>query len=540
MRALLPRLPLLLIPVALFAWLFHPAMLDITNIGWVLRGTDNGENALGMHAWLHAGNGFVHTGLLNAPEGISLLFTDSNPLLGLILKPLAVILPNNVQFVGPWIALSLFLHSFFAWRLLRPYAPDAVTLWAGVALMSIVPTLLQRFYHVNLMAHWLILCALWLFVDPRRARNLAAWAVLVLGTVLIHSYLLLMVAAIWGSAMLERFAAALHARERIRLVVGSAAILTATGAVALSLGAGGSYVSTGSYGFFAMPLDALWNPDTDSYSRFLPAISQREGRGFEGFQYLGLGLLILLPLGLAAGWKGAPRDCEGDVLRRLRWLIPALVVLTLLALSNSVDIAGQRLLRLPLPAFLEPVTDMVRASGRLFWPVTYTLIFAALVAAYRMHLRRARLLLLALVALQLLDLLGMSTAIRRFHADEARVRLYAHTPDPRWDALISQSREIAFESPDVTRNLQVFQDIAWRAVSAGKPVRTVYAARTATTTELRQRRETAAFRRGALVPGRLYVLIAGTIPPPGARTLRIDGVTVIPAIPLTRSVSWPR
>ena len=57
LRAGLPLLPMALIAILLFLWAYHPAMLDPTQLGWVLRGGDNGENALGMHAFLHQADG---------------------------------------------------------------------------------------------------------------------------------------------------------------------------------------------------------------------------------------------------------------------------------------------------------------------------------------------------------------------------------------------------------------------------------------------------------------------------------------------------
>ncbi|MFD1786861.1 DUF6311 domain-containing protein [Sphingomonas floccifaciens] len=524
------RLPLILLPLALFAWFFHPAMLDPTNIGWILRGTDNGEGALGLHAWLHGGHGFLRTGLLNAPEGVSLLFTDSNPLVALLLTPFAGLLPADFQMVGPWILFCLVLHVAFARALLKDYAPDTATLWIGVALLSLLPTLYARYVHWNLMPHWLILWALWLFVSPRRASNLQAWGLLMLGAVLIHSYLLVMVAAIWASAMLERFATAPSPRDRLRIVIGALVIAAMTAGIALALGAGGSYAPTNTYGFFAMPLDALWNPATDSYSVFLPATTQRDGRDFEGFQYLGLGLLILLPLALAVAGRTKPRAEEAGVLRRLLWLAPALAVLTLVAVSNWPHFAGSPVGKLPLPTFLAPITDMVRASGRLFWPTAYTLVFAGIVALYRLSLPRARLLLAALLAVQFFDMLGMHIAIGGFHAREVAHSVYEKTPDPRWDTLIAGARDIAFEPADVTLDLQRFQEIAWRAVKAGKPVRSLYAARTPVETQLRQARESAAFQRGERVAGRMYVLIAGAKPPAGMPAVAIDGVYVVPAV----------
>ncbi|MBS0283981.1 MAG: hypothetical protein JSS15_06120, partial [Proteobacteria bacterium] len=343
----LARLPLILLPVALFLALFHPATLEVGNVGWLLRGSDNGENALGTHAWLHDRDaGCARTTLLNAPEGVPVLFTDSNPLVTLAAKPLARLLPADAQLVGPWVMLCLFLQTWFAWLLLRRYAPDPLSLWCGVALLAAPPTLLNRYIHTNLFAHWLILWALWLFTDPRRSRSPLHWAALLFVAALVHSYLLVMVAAIWASAGMMTFWQG-GGGERLRIAVAAIATLGAVVLVERWLGAGGRFAVTGTYGYFAMPLDALWNPANPGYGTLLPAIPQREGRGLEGFQYLGLGILLLAPAALYAASRGA--DGDGGALRRLAWLAPAFIVLTLVAISNFPDFAGMKVARFALP-----------------------------------------------------------------------------------------------------------------------------------------------------------------------------------------------
>ena len=99
MRRLATPLLLLLIPVAFFLAFFHWQMLEVGNAGWLLRGTDNGENALGAHAYWHdrSASASLKTTLLNAPDGVPVLYTDSNPLLTLVAKPLAAWLPGPFQ-----------------------------------------------------------------------------------------------------------------------------------------------------------------------------------------------------------------------------------------------------------------------------------------------------------------------------------------------------------------------------------------------------------------------------------------------------------
>jgi hypothetical protein len=515
--------------LALFGVFFHWQILDIGNVAWLLRGTDNGENALGLHAWLHdPAPGLLRTTLLNAPEGVGLLFTDSNPLLSALAFPLRGVLPADAQLIGWWLLACLFLQLFFAWLLLRRHAPGAHALWCGVLLLAALPTLFNRVFHVNLMAHWLILWSLWRFADPARAGSNRGWAVLIAVTALIHSYLLVMVGAIWASAMLERLWRDWRAAPR--LLAECAAILALVALVAWILGVFEPRAPTGNYGAFAMPLDALWNPGVAALSAFLPVVLQQSGRAFEGFQYLGLGLLILLPLAALLAWRlPRPAADSPERLVRLLWLAPALLVLTLLAISSYPHFAGQRLPYLDLPGGLIDALDPIRASGRLFWPVAYVLVFAGIRIFYRLEPRRAGIALATLAAVQAADLVPMARTVRALTAEARGAPLYVRTASPEWDGLVAQARDIAFVPGDVTKGLGVFQEVAWRAAKARVPVRAVYAARSSLASDVRQKQETDAFRRGEVVPGRLYILIAGEpIPPPLLTRARpLDGITIV-------------
>ena len=528
-RAAVPPAAASLAPaLALYLAILHPATLLPGNTGWLLGGTDNGLNALGLHAFLAQPNFALHVGLLNAPEGAPLFLFDANPLIALAAAPFAGLLPADLQFVGPFILLCFFLHCWFAQALLRPHAPSPLALWCGVALMAL-PTLFNRFLHGNLMAHWLILAALWLFVDARRAGRIGPWALLMAASALIHSYLFLMVAAIWASAMAERLFAAATRHDRARIVGGTALVTLLVAAIFLWLGLGGRYAVTGSYGAFAMPLDALWNPANPSFSTLLPATAQREGRGMEGFQYLGAGILLAIVAAIAIAWRTKPAARERAVRRRMLWLLPAMIVLTLVAISNFPDIAGHRLPRIGLPEAIGPLLDLVRASGRLFWPAAYALVFLLLLILYRLPARHAGPVLAVLLAVQAVDLSGMFAAIRATSAQASDQRRYPHTPDPRWNAAIASARDISFMPTDVSLRLVPFEEIAWRAVNLGVPVRTAYMARIPQATQLRLAAEEAAFARGELAPDRLYVLLDGVMPPPAARgrVTAIDGYRVI-------------
>lgn len=522
MRGLARRLVtpglLVLLPLLAFLAFFHAATLRIDNVGWLIRASDNGENALGAHAYWHdrSAGASLRTTLLNAPDGVPVLYTDSNPLLTLIAKPFAAAMPADAQLVGPFILFNLLVQAVFAWLLLRRHAPGRLALWAGVVLLAFPPTLMNRFVHVNLMAHWTILAALWLFLDPVRRDRTAWWLPLIAITALIHSYLLIMVGAIWASTMLVRVTDG-TARDRRQAIGPCLAVLGLVALLAVWLGVG-DQVAARNFGQYSMPLDALWNPGLDHFSNLLPGHEPTPGRYFEGFQYMGAGGLLLIGLAVVAARRVPAGPQETAVRARLRRLVPALIVLAILAVT-----------RVHLPPFLQVALDPVRASGRLFWPIGYVLVLCALLAVYRLPRPRAGLWLAGLVALQALDLTGMAYAVRAQSRDADSGETYVRTRDPRWGPLIAASRSVAFIPGDVTHDLGLFQEVAWRAVNAGRPVSNVYAARTSQATLRRLRAQRAAFDRGALVPGRLYVLQSPVpLPPPAqARRLTLDGITVI-------------
>jgi hypothetical protein len=74
-------------PALLFLCFFNVHTLDPTRIGWVLQ-NDWGQHSLGWNAFRHEPwSTFNHESLLGAPTGLSVIYTDSNPLFAFIFRP---------------------------------------------------------------------------------------------------------------------------------------------------------------------------------------------------------------------------------------------------------------------------------------------------------------------------------------------------------------------------------------------------------------------------------------------------------------------
>jgi hypothetical protein len=437
-----------------------------------------------------------------------------------------------VQVIGPWLLLCLMLHVGFAYALVRRHAPDFLSAWLGTALLTLLPTLYNRIGHATLCAHWLLLWALWIFTDPRRARSVRHWAAIIAIAGLIHSYLLLMVGALWASALLHQLFTARHREARRDVFVMMACIASLVGVIALFNGAVGSgLVSTDSYGNFSLSLDALWNPANPSYTALLPS-SRPPGDGsaaFEGFQYLGAGLLALIVVSVILLARRGGDEEQRAMLARVAWLVPALVVLTLLAIGPVMRWGGVATSGVTLSPAILATLDLVRASGRLFWPAAYVIVYVVIVSVYRLPRATVTTVLGICLALQLVDIMPMFAAIRASTADASDRTVYKRTRDPRWDALIARAGSIDVQPPEPFRNLDLIEEVAWRAVRQCRPMRYFYASRIPRTTQVRIDADRRMFLAGQIDPARLYVVTRPQDAPAAlrARLVAIDGVSVI-------------
>ncbi|MDB5674956.1 MAG: hypothetical protein JWM65_1938 [Sphingomonas bacterium] len=523
-------LPWLAISTTLFLAWMNPGILNPTRVAWLLDGNDHGASAIGMAAYLRAPPAWpsLYSHLLMAPEGIPLALTDGNPLLGLLLRPFASVLPVGVQYVGWWLLACILLHTGFAAALLRRFTPNPIACWIGTALLTLMPVLLARFGHVNLCAQWVILWALWIYVDPARSARLLWWVAATVVALLIHPYLTVMVAAIWASAMLRDLAVTRGGGARAAVIGDIGTVAASVVLVLMFLGTVNKVTMPGGgYGHFSMSLDALWNPNIGTYSTVLPASSTEPAQALEGMNYLGLGLLALLAIALFHAVRQRA-EIRGDALiRRLAWLLPAFVVLTLVAMAPHLIWRGAVIATVPLPDWVPKLFDPVRAAGRLFWPVLYTIAFVAIVVVGRM--RFGTWLLAAALLLQIGDMWAVLASARGSGVLAAQTNPYRLTRDPRWDALIAQADMIEFEPAEIRFNLELLDEVTWRAVIAGKPVRFYHASREPVAIRQRLMRDSVEFSLGHIDPHRLYVLF-DTPPPPmvADRVQKLDGISIIP------------
>jgi hypothetical protein len=523
------------VPVLLFMLFFTPAILDPTRVGWLLDG-DWGQHFLGWHAYRQTPLGwpFNYQTLLSHPTGLSLLYTDSNPLVSIPMRWLSGILPEHFQFIGWWFLACIILHYFVAYRLVARHAPGPWSALAGATLLTLLPTLYMRIGHDTLCAHWLILSALYIFFEIRNERRkLIGYACLMGLTGLIHPYLLFMILAVWGADQLRVTGLLLknHDWKQLAIAVGLGLLTLVPPAVTLGISGAYSGQSAASDGFgvYGMPLDAIFNPSRKDFAFALLNGPQPPRMAFEGFQYLGAGLLVLLGAAIWLYRKSPAVKSASEVLAIARPLKWPFIVLLVLAITDQVHLYSIKLVDLSFPTALVNLLNIVRASGRLFWPIAYTLVFLSLICIYRAQPRTMGLLLGAVLVLQLFDMAQFATNIRALTGKAATAQAFALTPSKQWDAVMAHTEVVSFQPAVPLTDKRAFYEIILHALDHKVPVNMMYAARENPHQDAIQRREYLDFRAGKLNPRRLYVMLGKAVPAGlEGRVREIDGIWIIP------------
>lgn len=523
-------------PAILFLCFFNVHVLDPTRISWVLQ-ADWGQHSLGWNAFRHEPwSTFNHEGLLGAPTGLAVIYTDSNPLFAFFFKAFRDILPPDFQYIGLWFFFCVSLHFIFAYKLVKPHAPNRWAAYGGALCLSVLPALYYRMRHDTLMAHWLILWGLHLFINVRdENRKTLGWACLMGVTGLIHPYLLFMVAAIWGGDVLRAFWPAARALDRRGLlnVVWRAVVVFVCPLITLGISgayAAGQSAAAGGWGYYSMDLLAIINPVRPDFSNILKPWPLNGGQAFEGYQYLGFGLIALL--GGAIGLYALTPEARAarPVLARLRPLILPFLCLFLIALSSRVMVYNIELFQFELPPSLRSLAAVLRASGRFFWPISYTFIFMALVVLYNSRPKIIAAALPAVLLLQAYDLGGFAATMRDATLMAQEEQTYTETPSPTWDRLVAASSGVDFYPPNVHFNDRLFYELTWRATSAAKPVNTMYAARENLVQLAHEIEGQDNFKRGIIRNDRLLVFLKQCDAPPQlqSRLRMLDNVWIIP------------
>lgn len=505
--------PALLAAVAgliVFSLLVDPSILDPLHTGWLATG-DTAQSYLG---WLFFRQepwtlplGTAHR--LGMEQANSIVYSDSIPLLAIVFKLFRAWLPASFQYDGLWLFGCYALQGYFACRLLMLFTRRGVLLAGGVLLFLLSPIMLLRVQeHLALTAHWVLLAAIYLYYAAPGRKRLLQWLLLLWLAPWIHAYLMVMAYAIWAAYLLRH---ALLDRRMPWRDLFVAAMLSVAGSLSMMWLAGyfgEMEVATGGFGFYSMNLLSPLLP-IGAGPFLLHAPAAATAGQYEGFNYLGLGVLMGLAVAAArtirvyrqvpaparSSWRTSP-----DLA-----IVLCCIALSLLALSNVVTWGSHHWFTLPLPSPLERALNIFRASGRLFWPVYYLLVLAALRGAAGLSAPLCSRLVVLILALQLADCWPF---LQGMHAQSANK--VAHDHFPRYDSPFWAEAESRYANIYVIPGVyQGDRSVAYESLagSHGFAIDSAYYARMPSMQRQQPRQQRhALFLQGKLDPHGLYLI----------------------------------
>ncbi|RZI43625.1 hypothetical protein EGT07_07580 [Herbaspirillum sp. HC18] len=448
----------------------------------------------------------LHTQRLNHPDGVNIAFTDSIPLAALLFKLAAKWLPEDFHYIGLWHAVAFLIQGLAAAFLIRVFeVRHALGTVCAVFFALTWPALLWRMGHPSLMTHGIVLCAFALYFMGRQGKwsgNAASSALVALSIagLTVHPYFFAFCYPLFLAFLVEQALAGEGWKIQLARLLASVVAIAAIGAVLGYFSHGGT--TTFGYGYYSMNLTAPFcggkliscaqETLRHEFSEF--RFADATGGQYEGYNYFGAGVLLLVPFAVAARWRDLP-----FTLRRYPVLLLTLLLFAAYAVTNLAYFGAHEVLSFPLPAFLDKLTGTFRASGRFFWPVGYVLLFTTLTALLKKRSTAGMLLLVLAMPLQWADVKLLRERIMRKASAPSTGEI------ARWSHVMSSVDKInlypAFGCGDVDVNVYwFFQRLA---ADYGKLLDTGYIARPNVDCEANKRAFAGRFEKG-----RLYVMPA--------------------------------
>lgn len=364
----------------LFLLIYGPGVLKVTYDGWIFKVQDPDihQHYLG---WCHfrQSSWFFPPGLMDSmsyPHKISILWTDSIPLLAIIFKCFRDALPETFQYFGMYGILSFCLTGGCTALAVKKLTGDDMTALISVPFITVSFPMLQRmFYHTSLTAHYLILIPfiIWLYEGYRwsTGKKCLVWGVYFFVTVMLHPYLWLMGAVIAVAVFVDEIIMTKNVKPAF--ITGAVSGLLTYTALFITGAFYGNVKVSYALGGFGSNLNTFINPL--DMSIILPALPLQSANQYEGFGYLGIGGLILLITAVIMFFADIIRKRKGriPVSRREAIALMLMVVFFIMAVFPDITINTRLIFGVKVSPGVEAVLGIFRSTGRFVWPVVILL-----------------------------------------------------------------------------------------------------------------------------------------------------------------------
>ena len=481
----------LIIALFIIHFSYGLSILNPSNINWLMSvHHDWGTHYLGWafyreDPWtLPLG----YTESYNYPLGTNVGFTDTIPLLAFVLKPFSFLMSDDFQYFGFWLFLCHYLTAVYTFKIFNLYNIDKWFTFFAVVLVAACPVLLIRCIHPALSSHFLIVASIYNYLkrsDKNSSNKININQIILFflaGT--INPYISVMIFGFNLTLPLKHYLIdkSISFKKLIIYPIISITLVMlfwiVFGMVEIDNNST-NLASAESFNLFSFNLNSFYN-SYGYYSKFFPDLGRTNHRQFEGFSYLGLGMMIILFSSIIyfiilLFYK----KIKSKTIKRYSLLFLLCLGMLLFALTNELSYGTNTILKLPLPKIIEKLGFIFRASGRFVWPMYYCIfLFSLLLFSIIKINKKIKIgVILLLTSLQLYDIQNLFS---QWNLPSGEY----DTPlsDQKWISVMKEFDNIIIYPPftynySMTYNMD-YQDICFLALKAKKPISNGYVART--------------------------------------------------------------
>lgn len=430
-----------------FVLIYGIKILNPLYTDWLLTGGDPSQHYLGWEFFRRSSWYFPFglTDQLAYPLKTSVIYTDSIPIFAVFFKLFRNILPQQFQYFGIWGLLCFVLQGYYAAKILGERSSSKTVILAGSVFFIVSPIMVFRmYYHTALAAHWLILLAIYFYSKHEKEyrdifKPVMQWGILGILIGSIHLYFVPMC----GAILLGYILCSIWKERKIRIRFFYPGISFSVGLfLTIYLLGGfssGADTGTNNLGLFSFNLNAFLNPM--SYSTLLKNTSlwnwpfYTQGQ-YEGFSYLGMGIILLCACGIVLMIKNICRRRKPSVYQIMTVLMS--VGLIALAASPTITWNDKLLLQLPYSSTIYKYWGIFGSCGRMAWPVVYFLMIFGITSIGNMKWKRKEISCVILILACVVQVVDLSGQLYKRHENYGEKVVYqSPLAGTVWDDIIS-------------------------------------------------------------------------------------------------------
>ncbi|EQB34358.1 hypothetical protein M947_11355 [Sulfurimonas hongkongensis] len=332
----------------------------------------------------------------NYPIGTRSTFVDIIPIYSLLLK---LILPKSLFGINPfgyYIALCFIAQGISAWLILRVLNINSYLALLILSTFFILSaSFLARLGHISLMSHFIILLSFALYIRAKKTPYQPfLWTALLTVAFYINIYLFTMSLTIFFATIVTNLKR-LQLKQNLTQFFTPLLLIALTSYLTIFPLPSGEFAQDFGWGYYSMNLLAPF------YGGAFISIPNAEMPGqYEGFNYLGLGLIFLLIYAIYL-----QRKHDRGFFTRHRYIFILFILFFIYSLSYKIYFGTFKIASIHYPSLLDSLVHQFRASGRFFWPVGYAVaIFSVVMVLRHTNSKKAAFILLLTLLLQVADL----------------------------------------------------------------------------------------------------------------------------------------